>query len=529
MVSVKNRVRNSVLATLSATAVMASGVLAPLATAQEAPQITWEECPPQVDISTAQCGNVQVPMYHSDPAAGEISVGFIKVPARDQSNVRGVLFGNAGGPGGDAYSFFGNTAMNWPEELYNEWDLVAVQPRGLLGSTPVDCTTPAPGYDEFRMLTQAGAFIRDSCELATPGYTASLTTDNTAEDWEWVRRALGEDEISILGLSYGTYLGSVYATRYPSHTDRVVLDSAMAPSLGWNGVMASQGPGYINTLHDFFTWTAENNETYGLGETPLAVYQAWSNRIVAETGTNPTVAPPPARVGDVPPAFSWAGQGGADVMNTVAPTGVALQGLATQLLNPGSNQAMSPLLNITRATIPQPSTWPNLAAAIAGQEPVPDVSESDMDEYTQLAVANSTTMQRLVMCNENAVAPNYLEVPRAAWSSLVTGDIFDAYSSYFSSGLACSGAAPTSGTQPVDGSQLDVRPLMIQGTSDPQTPYHLHGELAQAMDAHVLTVDGPGHGQTVGSLNPAVTAAMLDYLRTGTTDVTRAPGLNPTP
>lgn len=533
MVTATNRVRNSVLSLLSAT-VIAAGVVAPVASAQQSPtgtgeSITWEECPPQVDIPTAQCGRIEVPMHYSDPAAGEISVGFVQIPARDQAARRGVIFGNAGGPGGDAYSFFGNTAMEWPAELYNEWDLVAVQPRGLIGSTPVDCSTPAPGYDELRMITQAGAFVRDSCELGTPGYTSSLTTDNTANDWEMVRRALGEEKISILGLSYGTYLGAVYATRYPAHTDRVVLDSAMAPGLSWNGVMAAQEQGYINALHDFFTWAADHHEVYGLGETPLAVYQAWSNRIVAESGTNPTVAPPPARIGDIPPAFASSGQMGADVVTAVAPTGVALQGLATQLLNPGANQAMSPLLIITQATIPQPSTWPNLARAVSGEEPVPDLAQLSADEQTQLVMSNAVNMQRLVMCNENSVAPNPLEIPRAAWTGLVTGDIFSATSTYFSSGMACSGLTPTSGVQPLDGSQLEVRPLLIQGTRDPQTPYHLHGELAQAMGAHVLTVDGPGHGQAVGTQNPAVSGAMIGYLRSGNPGVTSLPGYLPTP
>lgn len=530
MVSLKNRTLSLVSA-----AALTAGLfpllvpVIPTVSAQESPQITWEDCPPQVDVSTAQCGRIDVPMHYSDPTSGTISVGFIKIPAASPEARRGMIFGNSGGPGGDAYSFFGNTGMHWPGELYNEWDLVAVQPRGMLGSTPVDCSTPAPGYDTVTMITRAGAFVRDSCEQATPGYTSSLTTDNTANDWEQVRRALAEEKISILGLSYGTYLGSVYASRYPTHTDRVVLDSAMAPSLGWNGVMAIQEQGYIDSLHDFFTWTAENNATYGLGDTPLAVYQAWSNRIVAETGTNPTVTPPPARVGDVPPAFAWSGQGGADVMNTMAPTGIALQGLATQMLNPGANQGLSPMLNLTRATIPQPSSWPHLAAAIAGQGPMPDMTQQNADEYTRQATAASVNMQRLVMCNENEVEPNYLDIPRTAWASFITGDIFSFYSTFFSSGMACSGITPSSGLQPLDGSQLQVRPLLIQGTDDPQTPYAYHGELADDMGAHVLTVAGPGHGQTIGGFNEAVNTVMLDYLREGTTDASWVEGYIPTP
>ena len=47
--------------------------------------------------------------------------------------------------------------------------------------------------------------------------------------------------------------------------------------------MGSQQAGYENALHDFMAWVAERHDVYGLGETPLAVYQAWSARVVAET------------------------------------------------------------------------------------------------------------------------------------------------------------------------------------------------------------------------------------------------------
>lgn len=521
----RSTMKKVVAVLVASTALSPFLVSMPTAAAQE--NIRWEECPPQVDIASAQCGSIDVPMHYSDPSLGDISVGFVKVPA--QAEKHGTIFGNSGGPGGDAYSFFGSQSMNWPEAMYQNYDLVAVQPRGMVGSTPVNCDNIAPGYDFLSLLTREGAFVKESCEIGTPGYTSSLTTDNTANDWERVRQALGDDKISIFGLSYGTYLGSVYATRYPQHTDKVVLDSAMAPSLAWNGIMASQEQGYKNSLNDFFTWVAENNDTYGLGATPLAVYQNWSNKIVAETGTNPTVAPPPAQVGDVPPAFAWAGQAGADIMSATNPTSVQLQGLATQLLNPGSNQSLSPLLNVTRAYIPQPSTWPMLAGAISGQTPIPDVANTGDDPYVIENVNASVNMQRMVMCNENTVAPDPVAMARMAWTSMVTGDVFDIYSVKFSSGQACSGITPTSGRQPTDGSQLAVQPLLLQGTSDPQTPYWTHNELADAMNAHVVTVNGPGHGQSIGGTNQAINDIVVDYLRTGHTAATWVEGNTPTP
>src|SRR5699024_8706807 len=126
-------------AALAAVAMSGLAPTAPAATAAPAQPLTWEACPGQVTDPTAECGRLHVPMPHSDPAGPTISVGFVRVPAASGA-ARGTLFGNPGGPGGDAYSYFGNPeALSWPAGIVDEWDRVAVQPRGLPGSTPVDC------------------------------------------------------------------------------------------------------------------------------------------------------------------------------------------------------------------------------------------------------------------------------------------------------------------------------------------------------------------------------------------------------
>lgn len=518
--------KRTVLATMTAAVTGLSGltIATVAAGAQTAPEITWEDCPEQVTEAAAECGQIDVPMYHSDPDGEQISVGFVQVPAEGES--RGKLFGNPGGPGGDGYSYFGNQqAFSWPQEIRNEWDRVAVQPRGLAGSTPVDCSNIPANLDPVAMYTQQGRVIRESCEAGTPGYTASLTTENTAGDWEMVRQALGAEQISIMGLSYGTYLGSVYATQYPEHTDKVVLDSAMNPDLAWNGVLDSQEQGYISTLHQFFDWLAENNDTYGMGETPLAAYQAWSAQVVRESGTNPTVAPPPAQVGDLPPALLSSGELGAEALTAAGPAAVQLQGLVSQLMTPGSNQVQSETLVVTRQLLPMTAQWPYLASLINGSEEMPEVDLTEEQIEDQLAmVSNAQSMQALMLCNENQVAANPADIPDYIWTNFVTGEIFSAPSHLYSSGAACAGADPVTSTPNIDGSALEFRPLQINATGDPQTPYADSFRLAEQMNSHFVTVNGPGHGQ-VAMGNAAVDQLVVEYLRTGTTDVTELPGL----
>src|SRR5699024_10758541 len=76
-----------------------------------------------------------------------------------------------------------------------------------------------------------------------------LTTENTARDWERVRQALGVEQISIHGLSYGTLLGSTYATLFPEHTDKMVLDSGVHPDWMWNQVLLEQNEPYKQRVH----------------------------------------------------------------------------------------------------------------------------------------------------------------------------------------------------------------------------------------------------------------------------------------
>ena len=56
------------------------------------------------------------------------------------------------------------------------------------------------------------------------------STENTARDMDMIRAALGDEQLSYIGVSYGTYLGGVYATLFPERVRAMVLDSAYEPS-----------------------------------------------------------------------------------------------------------------------------------------------------------------------------------------------------------------------------------------------------------------------------------------------------------
>jgi hypothetical protein len=59
---------------------------------------------------------------------------------------------------------------------------------------------------------------------------AFYSTRDHADDIDAVRRALGVDKIALEGTSYGTQLSVAYALTYPSHVERLILDSVADPA-----------------------------------------------------------------------------------------------------------------------------------------------------------------------------------------------------------------------------------------------------------------------------------------------------------
>ncbi|MFE5540627.1 alpha/beta fold hydrolase [Streptomyces sp. NPDC056519] len=78
--------------------------------------------------------------------------------------------------------------------------------------------------------------VADKCRQKAGDVLPHITTRNTARDMDTVRAVLGEEQISYLGASYGTYLGTVYTQMFPDRTDRVVLASGVGPALARRGM-----------------------------------------------------------------------------------------------------------------------------------------------------------------------------------------------------------------------------------------------------------------------------------------------------
>jgi pimeloyl-ACP methyl ester carboxylesterase len=244
---------------------------------------TWGACPADVEDTSLECATLDVPLDYRDPGGRTIEIAISRLASTKPEQRRGVLLTNSGGPGGPGLGFPARLReLKLPQAVLDSYDVIGIDPRGVGHSTPVTCdltteqqTSNIPPYadDDADVTARAKAVevIAEQCgSSASADVLPHISTANTARDLDQVRAALGEKTASYLGVSYGTYLGSVYTTLFPETTDRVVLDSAVGPH-GWD-VNHSRllGQGMEDRFPDFAAFAAAHPE-YGLGSTPEQV------------------------------------------------------------------------------------------------------------------------------------------------------------------------------------------------------------------------------------------------------------------
>jgi pimeloyl-ACP methyl ester carboxylesterase len=208
------------------------------ATAAAAPTtaLSWTPCGD--DAPSWECAALSVPIDYAEPDGDAIDLAVTRLPAGDPARRIGVLVFNCGGPGCPAVSFLHQAgAMLFPEETLARFDLIGFDPRGTGASAPVTCgidwdaylaLDPSPDDDAEREAWLAGGrAYAESCAVNGGALLPHMGTENVVSDLERLREALGDETISLLGLSYGTSLGARYADRYPERVRAFALDSGL--------------------------------------------------------------------------------------------------------------------------------------------------------------------------------------------------------------------------------------------------------------------------------------------------------------
>jgi pimeloyl-ACP methyl ester carboxylesterase len=172
------------------------------------------------------------------------------------------------------------------------YDWVGFDPRGVGSSRPaLTCEPdylkgPRPPYrpadrsgqapNEKAWIARTEKYAKD-CGVHNTQLLDHVRSLDTVRDMDAIRAALGESRLNYYGFSYGTFLGQAYATKYPEHVGRMVLDGNVPPTYpGYGDGGRAQMTAFQYVISKFFDWIAAHDSTYHLGATAAAVTAAYT-------------------------------------------------------------------------------------------------------------------------------------------------------------------------------------------------------------------------------------------------------------
>ncbi len=193
--------------------------------------VDWKPCD---GSSSRLCATVKAPLDWQNLDGEAITLSVMKSVPDGES--KGAIFVNPGGPGGSGLDFVSTLEDS---SLGESFEIIGWDPRGGGKSTPVSCGTGkemerllsadhSPDDEaEWQALVDAAKGFADACRRDSGALIDHISTLDTIQDLDMLRHLAGQRQLNYLGVSYGTYIGALYAEFYPKNVGRMVLDSAV--------------------------------------------------------------------------------------------------------------------------------------------------------------------------------------------------------------------------------------------------------------------------------------------------------------
>ncbi|THV26521.1 alpha/beta hydrolase [Glycomyces paridis] len=437
-----------------------------------------------------ECGEVRVPVDYERTDGDQVRIALVRHPATGERT--GSLLVNPGGPGGSGIELAQYPFL--PDAVTAAFDVVGFDPRGVGRSrnltcgddTDFDAAVSAVALDdpdslaetETDALRDGAATFSDGCaDQVDPDFLEHLGTQNVARDMEVLRNALGDEKLTFLGYSYGTYIGQMYLYLYPDRVRAMVLDGVMRTSGDVLDLAEGQAQGFETA------WRAFLDYCLGLPDCP----------------------------------FTGADAADAELESMLT---TALDGVNGDL-------TVGLLTDMVAQSLYSEAKWPRLEAVLAAfgdgtvQEFLDALQSLAEDEGASrptrlppppLPRRDTDANFYGVQCVDRANPSRFGSYQDSAADGYADSALFGAGISW--SYLPCATwAASDPGPDSVDG---DGAPevVLVGNLGDPATPYPWAEAVADALDAAVLlTYQGSGHtAYTLGHkcIDDPVTAYLVD-------------------
>lgn len=232
------------------------------------PPLVWAACgsgdPAEPEASRGlECATLSVPLDHARPAGRRIGIALNRRRATVPARRIGSLLVNPGGPGASGVDSLPELLDRLSAKVKARFDVVGFDPRGVGRSAPVRCLsvaeldayfavdpTPEDAVETAALLAATERFVA-GCQQRSGDLLAHVGTVDAARDLDRIRAAVGDEQLTYLGFSYGTALGTAYAEQFPSRVRALLLDGAIDPSLDGPALNRVQGEGFDRALDAF--------------------------------------------------------------------------------------------------------------------------------------------------------------------------------------------------------------------------------------------------------------------------------------
>ncbi|MEO8529445.1 MAG: alpha/beta hydrolase, partial [Pseudolysinimonas sp.] len=159
---------------------------------------------------------------------------------------------------------------------------------GVGQSSPVTCYTDDSKQDEllygtFKAAYGTQAWVDEltarqkdwiaACQENTGDLLGHLDAASVARDMDVIRAVLGDEKLTYLGYSYGTYLGTMYAELFPTKVGRMVLDGAVDPLVDDLSALATQMAGFESGYRAFLAQCLDSSDCPFSGSVEHAMQQ----------------------------------------------------------------------------------------------------------------------------------------------------------------------------------------------------------------------------------------------------------------